>query len=88
MLKRPNSTGTEERALLRRRYERSERVVEELLAVLEKDLVGTAEQARELGEDLGKLHGTRAFAGLPSGRCSIHEHLPAELNGRPGQAVV
>ncbi|HOZ40041.1 MAG: hypothetical protein IPO05_15865 [Flavobacteriales bacterium] len=54
----------EERALLRRRYKHSERVVEELLAVLEKDHISTAEQARELGEDLGKLHGTRAFAGL------------------------
>jgi hypothetical protein len=54
----------EERALLRRRYKHSERVVEELLAVLEKDHISTAEQALELGEDLGKLHGTRAFAGL------------------------
>jgi hypothetical protein len=53
----------EERALLRRRYKHSEKIIAELLQVLEGDRISTSEQAVELAEDLGKLHGRPDFKG-------------------------
>ncbi len=65
----------EERALLRRRYKLSEAVLSELVEVLCADRISSTEQAMELAEGLGRLHGTDRFNGL----VNMGEVLRAQL---------
>lgn len=61
--------------MLRRRYKLSEAVLNELVEVLCADRISSTEQAMELAEGLGRLHGTDRFHGLKN----MGEVLRAQL---------
>lgn len=69
----------EERALLRKRYKLAQEQLEQLMANLRMETLSTDEHVRTLAADLGKMHGTKAFASCRTMGEVLTEHLAVVL---------